>query len=65
MNGTYKIGYEVVPGNVKTVSYYRPSLNYRELDISTILLQKTLLLRNYPPVFLLTYGDAEACPNTV
>jgi len=26
---------------------------------------KTLLLRNYPPIFLLTYGDAEACPDAV
>ena len=48
---------------------YRPTLNYREVELSTVLqhapCEKTLLLRNYPPVFLLTYGDSKACPDAV
>lgn len=62
--GTCIIGSGVVPEKATTLY-----INYKEIRFCYMLYvlmgRETLLLRDFPPVLLLTYSDAEASPDAV
>ena len=64
--GTYKFESEVIPSNGKALSANSQLQGSRiKCHFVTAPCEKTLLLRNYPPAFLLTDSYTEACPDAV